>query len=365
MPDGRWRTIAIVRCLKLLLLAGTLTPGVVFTQAPASLRGTVRNETGRPIEFALVTLDPSGANRQTRTDRDGQFTFLGVPPGDRTVRVTFVGYRPYERTVTVTGSTGVDIVLQHLVPTLAGVEVTARRSGLYGTVVSRDSLLPVRAARIEVLGAYKKDTTTADGVFNFPELKPGSYLVRVTHPQFESRLESIVVPLDGAASLDLLVRRGILSGDAHMEMLYREMDLRVAWQGLTAAMIVREELKGEPTTGLDVAMVRTLGFAKASFYPGKEGLESACLFVDGMPRPGAKLSDFSLEEIEAVELYGPPMDRNEPTKSLVTRWPPGAMCGSVTGPRTPFTSGGRAGSASARLSRGALPVQFAVVWLRR
>jgi hypothetical protein len=171
----------------------------------------VRNESGRPIEFALVTLDPSGANRQTRTDRDGQFTFLGVLPGERTIRVTFVGYRPGERTLTVSGGTEVDIVLQHLVPTLAGVEVTARRSGLYGTVVARDSLLPVRAARIEVLGAYKRDTTNADGVFNFPELKPGSYLVRVSHRQFESRLESIVVPPEGGTSLDLLVRRGILS----------------------------------------------------------------------------------------------------------------------------------------------------------
>jgi hypothetical protein len=129
-------------------------------------------------------------------------------------------------------------------------------------------------------------------------------------------------------------------------------------------MIAREELKGEPTTGLDVAMVRTIGFAKAAFYPNREGWENACLFVDGMPRPGAKLSDFSLEEIEAVELYGPPMDRNEPTKSLVMRWPVGGACGGAEGARPAFTRGGRAGS-SARLSRGAMPVQFAVVWLRR
>ena len=343
--------------LALVLLTSTARA----QDSAATIRGVVRNETGRPVEYALVTLDPDGANRQSRTDRDGRFTFPGVTPGSRTVRVTFVGYRPNERAVQVSrGVVDVEITLQSLVTTLAGVEVTARRSGLFGSVIARDSLLPVPEARIEVLGGRMSDTTGTDGSFNFPKLKPGTYIVRVRHKQFESRNISIVVPEKGAAQLDLVVERGLLSRDAHMEQLYRELDSRVHWQGLTAALISREDLKGEPTTGLDVAMIRAPGFMKASFYPAREGWESACLFVDGMARPGAKISDFAIEQIEAIELYGP---RSEYTGTLASRWPPGAMCGGVSGSRPAFVRGGNGGSA--RLARSAVRVQFVVVWLRQ
>jgi protocatechuate 3,4-dioxygenase beta subunit len=330
-----------------------------------TIRGVVRNETGRPVEYALIALDPDGAIRQTRTDRDGRFTFRGVTPGSRTIRVTFVGYRPNEQAVQVSrGVVDVDIVLQSLVTTLAGVEVTARRSGLFGSVIARDSLLPVPDARIEVLGGRMSDTTGTDGAFNFPTLKPGTYIVRVRHTKFESRNISIIVPAKGAAQLDLVVERGLLSRDAHMEQLYRELDSRVHWQGITSALISREDLKGEPTTGLDVAIVRAPGFMKASFYPARDGWEGACLFVDGVPRPGATISDFAIDEIEAIEVYGPPMNRSDPTRTLESRWPPRAMCGRVSGGARPaFERSGNA--SSARLSSSAIRVQFVVVWLRQ
>lgn len=353
----------MTRLARHLLLLAQFAPAIAVAQAPASLRGTVLNETGRAIEHALVSLDPAGTNRQVRTDRDGTFSLIGVSSGTHVLRVTFVGYRPFEQSIEVTGRDTIAVTLERLAARLAEVEVTAKRSGLYGSVVSRDSLQPVPGARIEVIGARKMDTTEVDGVFNFPDLKPGPYMVRVTHRQFESRLESIVVPQDGGTSLDLVVRRGLLSRDAHMEMLYREMDSRVLWRGLSTAFVTREELRGLPTTGLDIAMIKVPSFMKASFYPQREGWESACLFVDGTPRPGAKLSDFSLEEIEAVEFYGGPIDRNEPTKSLTMRWPRGQPCGMAGGPQSAF-SGGRSGMPTG-LSARAVRVQFAVVWLRR
>lgn len=340
-------------------------PSISLAQDSAgTVRGVVRNETGRPVEYALVSFEPAGANRQVRTDRDGRFSILGASPGQRAIRVTFVGYRPLDRTVQVpVGVVDIEVTLERLVTTLAGVEVTARRTGLYGSVIAKDSLLPVPGARIEVLGARSSDTTVADGTFNLPKLKPGSYVVRVRHTQFESRIISIVVSADRGTELDLVVERGILSRDAHMEQFYRELDSRVHWQGTTAALISREDLKGEPTTSLDAAIIRAPGFMKASFYPGREGLEGACLFVDGVARPGAKISDFAIEEIEAIEVYGPPMNRSDPTGTLAARWPPRAMCGVSMGPRAAFETGGNAGSV--RLSASAIPVRFAVVWLRR
>src|SRR5688572_6017405 len=89
-----------------------LLPAIALAQDSAgTVRGIVRNETGRAVEYALVSLDPAGANRQTRTDRDGQFSFLGVTPGARAIRVAFIGYRPNDRTVQVSrGVVDVEII---------------------------------------------------------------------------------------------------------------------------------------------------------------------------------------------------------------------------------------------------------------
>ena len=353
----------------LLPVIGLLTvfPAVVSAQDSVGVvRGVVRNETGRPIEYALVTFEPDGVNRQARTDREGRFSFSGATPGQRTIRVTFVGYLPHQDTVSVPArAIDIEITLQTAIAKLPGVEVTARRTGLYGSVIAKDSLLPVPDARIEVLGARSSDTTGTDGAFNFPKLKPGSYIVRVRHTQFESRNVSIVVPAEGGTQLDMVVERGILSRDAHMEQLYREMDQRLHWKGLTSAMISREELKGLPTTGVDASLFAVPQVMKAGFYPAREGWESACLFVDGLPRPGATISDFNIEDIEAIEIYGPPMDRNDPTKTLATRWPPRAMCGNASGGGRPAFANGRADASPARLSGSAVRIQFVSIWLRR
>lgn len=333
-------------------------------QQVTTVKGVVRNETGRPVEYAQVTLDRAPLGREVRTDRDGRFQFLGVPAGTHAIRVAFVGFRPHDRSIEIQGGgvVEVEIVLESVAVLLPGREVTARRTGLYGTVIARDSLLPVPDASIEVIGARKRDTTSADGTFNFPDLKAGSYLVRVRHTQFESRLLSVVIPQNGGKQMDLVVQRGLLNRDAHMEMMYRELDSRIQWHGQTAAFITREELRGEPTTGIDVALPTSASFMKASFYTAREGLEGACLFVDGEPRPGAKLSDFSLEQIEAIEVYGDPIERNEPTKSLQLRWPPRAMCGEASGPRVAFSQSKN--TTSARLSANAKLVRFAVIWLK-
>src|SRR5687768_3280208 len=69
-----------------LILA--VLPSIAIAQdSVGTVRGVVRNETGRPVEYALVSLDPAGANRQVRTDRDGRFSLPGAPVGLRALRV--------------------------------------------------------------------------------------------------------------------------------------------------------------------------------------------------------------------------------------------------------------------------------------
>ncbi|HEX6314421.1 MAG TPA: carboxypeptidase-like regulatory domain-containing protein [Gemmatimonadaceae bacterium] len=345
-----------------------VTPLIVPAQVLSTVRGTVTNEAARTLEQARVTLDPDGANRQVRTDREGRFSFLGVPAGAHQLRVTWVGFAPESRRIDVTtGDVTVDVTLRRLTY-LDPVAVVGRRTGLYGSVISSDSLLPVPNARIEIIGARTADSTTASGTFNFPQLKPGAYIVRVKHPFFESRNFAISVPVGGGTELDVVVLRGRVSRDQHMEMFYREMDSRLTFRGINTAFVPVEILKGREKMPLDKALAFAPEVAKKALFVPSD----VCLFVDGIARPGANLADFSPEDIESVELYGAAgrttmsfsqgmpsastsraVQQADPTRTLSDRWPPRTPCG-----REPLPS-------ETRLSASTVKVIFAVVWTKR
>lgn len=342
------------------LILGSLASQSMAGQGVASVRGTVTNEAGRSIEHAQVTLDPQGANRQLRTDREGRFSFIGVPQGAHTLRVTWVGFSPETKQFDMTGAdVTMDVVLRRLTY-LDTVAVTAKRTGLYGSVISKDSLLPVPGARVEIIGARKADSTNSSGTFNFPELKPGSYVVRVKHPYFESRNVGVVVPVGGGTELDLVVDRGLVSRDQHMEMLYREMDSRLAFRGIHSAFVAREELRGKEKMTLDAAVSFAPEFARKAMII----MSDVCVFVDGIARPGTTLRDFAAEDIESVEFYGGvwrnllgnmarTIQQADATRSLLDRWPEKVPCGQPLSP----------GEAVA--SKSIVKVQFALVWLRK
>ena len=344
----------------LALILGVLLSHSIEGQGVATVRGTVSNEAGRPMEYAQVTLDPQGATRQLRTDREGRFAFLGVSQGSHTLQVTWVGFSPETRQFDMAGTDiNVDVLLRRLTY-LDTVAVTAKRTGLYGSVISKDSLFPVSGARVEIIGARKADSTNSSGTFNFPELKPGSYVVRVKHPFFESRNFGVVVPVGGGTELDVVVDRGRVSRDQHMEMLYREMDSRLMYRGTNTAFVTREELKGREKMTLDAAVQYAPEFAKRSLII----VSDVCVFVDGVAQPGRTLRDFAPEDIESVEFYGDvwrnilgnaqrAVQQMDPTGSLRDRWPPSVPCG------LPLTPG------EARMSKGVVKVMFANVWLRR
>jgi hypothetical protein len=357
--------------LRFALFAGSLLAGPANGQGVASVRGTVTNEAGRPIEYAQVMLDPQGATRQVRTDREGRFSFIGVPQGSHTLRVTWVGFSPETKQFDMTGSdVTVNVVLRRLTY-LDTVAVTAKRTGLYGSVISKDSLLPVPGARIEIIGARKADSTNSSGTFNFPALKPGSYIVRVRHPFFESRNFGVVVPVDGGTELDVVVDRGRVGRDQHMEMLYREMDSRLTFRGINTAFVPREVLSGREKMPLDKALTFAPEVAKRSIFIAYD----VCLFVDGVARPGMNLADFATEDIESVELYGATgrttmsfspsgaaggsaatsrsAQQADPTGSLRNRWPPRTPCG-----REPPPS-------EARAAASAVKTVFAAVWTKK
>ena len=282
--------------------------------------------------------------------------------------MTRIGFAAEERRIDVgAGGVNVDVTLRRLTR-LDTTVVTAKRTGIYGSVISIDSLLPIAGARVEILGARKADSTNASGIFNLPDVKGGSYIVRLKHPFFDSRNLSVVVPDNGGTELDVVMERGRVSRDAHMEMLYREMDTRVTFRGNHSAFVTRETLKGREKMSLDAALQFAPEFARKALIIQSD----VCVFVDGVAKPGATLRDFAPEDIESVELYGGlkrnliqnvnrELARMDPSGSLRDRWPGQVRDWEQT--RTPCGQPLTPGEAA--LSPSAVKVKFAVVWLRR
>ncbi len=285
----------------------------------SSVQGVVRNESNRPVEQAQVLLDPGQGQRELRTDADGRFRFIGVPAGSHRLRVMRIGFQPLDTTLVVaTGATDISISLQRLT-TLGQVAVTARPTGVYGTILSRDTFAPLEGARVELLGARTRDTTDAAGAFAMGTAPPGTFMLRVTREGFDTRLISVRVPRDSGVGIDIVLRPGTPALDAHMEMLWADMAQRINWKGVNAAVVGRDEIVEH---GRDLSL--GLRFAPTFAKSGLVIDELACLYVDGIPRPFATIKDFDVEEIESIEAYG---RGGEYTKNLAPRWPAKVPCG--------------------------------------
>jgi hypothetical protein len=75
----------------------------------ASIRGTVRDSSSRPMLNSDVVVEPIG--RHFRTDSAGHFSFESLEPGQYTVRARRVGYEPGSWTVDLSKGGHVEIQL--------------------------------------------------------------------------------------------------------------------------------------------------------------------------------------------------------------------------------------------------------------
>lgn len=92
----------------------------------STLRGTVKDEQGQPIELAAVVLNRALG---TSTRRDGSFTLTNIPRGSYQWEVSYVGYETARGTLVIkTGRERLNVVLKELNLGLKEVMVTARQN---------------------------------------------------------------------------------------------------------------------------------------------------------------------------------------------------------------------------------------------
>ncbi len=121
-----------MRTLALMLLATmAATP-----QTPGILRGVLTDSSGAIIPGATVLLTTGNNAKSATSQADGSYTFVGLTPGDYTIKVDFPGFETFEKTVTVDAGKSVQFPIQ-LTPGGGKQEVTV--SGGKGPELSTEA----------------------------------------------------------------------------------------------------------------------------------------------------------------------------------------------------------------------------------
>lgn len=273
----------------------------------------------------MTLTSPAGA-RETRTDETGAFTLTRVAAGQYALDVRRLGYEQVRQTIEVRGDTTVLIDLTR-VAALDTVRVRAANQGIYGVVGTASALRPLQAS-VQVVGASGTTVQTDSSGRFFVELKtPGVYLVRARSPGFAPQAMSVTLVKDTGVEVALLLDSATTGEGARYEMGWADFNERAHYRVPSRSSIV---------PGTDLApnaaarLVDAVRMGKSFVKSGLRFSSNACVFVEGLPKPGLSINAFDPNEVLAVETYGPNLPRRpapDGTGMLLKAWPRNAPCG--------------------------------------
>lgn len=193
---------------------GTVTVDFELETSTGTVTGLVQMG-GKPVAGATVTIFPStgmGAMVSAMTEEDGRFEAPGVSVGSYRVYVTTKD----NLTASARGSFEGE-------SKTSDVTIEMGTSGVRGRIVRTDGS-PLSGAWLTIETADAEDgwdaakgwkNTSGDGTFSFLGLSPGTYRMRVSHPEYAQLLtEPFAIPKEGVIDLkDLKLKAGaVLSG---------------------------------------------------------------------------------------------------------------------------------------------------------
>ncbi len=268
---------------------------------PRTVSGVVRDTLGRPLEDAVIVLNPMGAQRATRADAAGRFRFDRVDAGRYTMRTTWIGYVPDERTIEVPPA-GLQVIIT-LTPVafrLDTLTVVGRRTGIFGTTAYRQDLRALGGVDVSVLGTRHRTRTPSDGKFSFGDVRSGGWVVMAKRDGFETMLLSVAVPDTAAVELVMAMDTVRTKAQAIANNRVQDMQMRVnRRQGNASAIVAHQELKGRQRQSLDVA----LRYSPSFLLKGLVIENVECVFINGLPRPSLLAKDIAAEDVGMVEVY--------------------------------------------------------------
>ena len=339
-------------------LAAQQTPAA--GTAPGAIAGIVRDETGRPIAGARVSIEALAA--QTQTDSTGRFVLGGLSVRNVTVVFRHLGYRPAIATLEVpAGQTlNLGISLVPLAEELTAVVVRGAILNQVAGMVVTDSNTPIANVTVDILGLDRKISTNDEGRFLLTDLAPGSYIMQFRAPGY--RVSQYALRMIPQIDRDITIKlRAIEPGDRFTAEMAAQVALetnqRIGFRGAFSTVVGREELERWDRAPLGVALAGSIAANTMQNVP------TACILVNGfepltaqtsgsgfvsaqsmsnaptsvnprgtataapadmpMGTTGGWLNHFRANEVEMVELY----ERgSETSRTLCQRFPPSSGC---------------------------------------
>lgn len=321
------RDAALSRGLVTHLLLLTVMVGSLGAQAGSAptLSGRVMRTDSVPVAGATIRVMQGATVHVVRADDAGRYLVAPMAEGSWSVAVQAVGHVAFFERFTYAGpSMQRDFVLKRVQTELDPVLVEGSWSGVRGFVSDDRTLATLSDAKVTVISAGSETfTTDTSGRFSFERAANSAVILRVEREGFASRIVKVTVPERGAARL--VVRMDTVYVPRRDWMDREDMQRRIQWAGPGSATIGREEIAEIGQRGLDGALTLAPSLARRSVIVDP----SACLFIDGVAKPGQSVASVPAEIVDFVEAY---TEGSERTGTLEQRWPKGAECGSPSGP---------------------------------
>ncbi len=96
----------------LLLAAALMLSSAPAQQTTGTLKGVLTDDSGAVIPAASVSLAGNGAGKTVQSQADGSYTFVGLAPGQYTVRVAFPGFKTFEKAVSLDAGSVLQLPIQ-------------------------------------------------------------------------------------------------------------------------------------------------------------------------------------------------------------------------------------------------------------
>ena len=300
-----------------------LVGGAAAGAQTITVRGSVLDSaTQQTMTGAIVSLRSGARLISVRADETGAFVISGVSAGNSTLSARRLGYLQVEWAVNLVHDTTVTLVLRPTARVLAPVRVGASGEGIWGVIGRADDLQPIAGAKVFVVGSATSVETDAAGQYFVPLKRPGRYMVRVTSNGYAEEILPVIVKEN-----QVVESSELLEGSSRKPLpigAWMDFDYRLRWASPTQSVLVTgAEVRAAGATIRD-ALASTPEFVLKGL---RWAPRSACVFLNGAPKPGMTVDAINVEDIRAIEVYGK-------EKTLANLWPRNGMCGDGTPPVT-------------------------------
>jgi len=321
------RPAATRHAATLLLLLGTSLPLAApvagQTLRPGLMVGRLLTPQGEPIGEAVLRATRGPRTIVAYSEDDGDYRLGGLAAGTWTISVRRLGFAPRVIEVDLPAE-GLrrDLTLEPRAPALDSELVAEGWVGVRGVVGDARRESPLSGAVVVLLGADASTNSDSVGRFALKMPRGRPAVLRVERAGFLTRLVSTTVPDGGYADVDIGLDTALKAPlDA---WLFRDLNQRLKYATPRAAFVGFEELQLTGMPSLWSALEHSQTIIRKTIVISR----SACIFVNGIPKPGVPVDAIFTANVEFVEVYPP---GSELTRTLQRSWPLQGECGARGG----------------------------------